>query len=583
MTIVRRSWFPLSGVCVLAALAAACSSAAPPVAEQTAQTRAPLRNTLGLRAMPAVVQNGTTWALRSSQTTGRADTTFTYAPASGIPVMGDWDGDGIRTPGVFAGGVWYLRNSDTSGDAESVFSYGDAGDVPIVGDWNGDGHETVGVVRGTTWYLRNSNSHGAADVTFVYGDIGDVPVTGDWDGNGTATPGVFRNGMWYLRNSNSYGVGDVAFAYGNPGDTPIAGDWDGDGTDTPGVVRGNTWYLRNANTTGVADVSFDYGNVGDVALAGKWTGPCGAFPNVIGRAVVNDDLIVSWIVTRAPQPGGYGTVVVDGVAHTQWYGDDGIGVGDVTGPIVTLSTPATHTLTIPPGGSCPTVSATISLPPQAPVAPELFLTASPTSINAGASTTLTWGSRTIDPMTGCEPWTNVLRATRVSDGAVLWEKTTYANYSLVDSPSATTDYTMTAACAHTPHVKAVQTVRVTVSGTISQSACYAGYAGASTVTVTNDSSDPQTVWLADVASGAWSLQGRLPNTGDALTVRPPNDCRFVEIVVVDDRWVYDYDATFGTTYSPIDASTAATVNFQKAWATFVERSADPAGAIVVFD
>ena len=50
----------------------------------------------------------------------------------------------------------------------------------MVGDWNGDGIDTPGVVRGTTWYLRNSNTTGVADVTFTYGNPDDLPLAGRW-------------------------------------------------------------------------------------------------------------------------------------------------------------------------------------------------------------------------------------------------------------------------------------------------------------------------------------------------------------------------------------------------------------------
>ena len=43
-------------------------------------------------------------------------------------------------------GVWYLRNSVTTGVADVVVAYGNPGDVPVVGDWNGDGVDTPGVV-----------------------------------------------------------------------------------------------------------------------------------------------------------------------------------------------------------------------------------------------------------------------------------------------------------------------------------------------------------------------------------------------------------------------------------------------------
>jgi len=52
-------------------------------------------------------------------------------------VVGDWDGNGTDTIGVFRNGVFYLRNSNTNGFADLAFTYGQPGDVPVVGDWNG--------------------------------------------------------------------------------------------------------------------------------------------------------------------------------------------------------------------------------------------------------------------------------------------------------------------------------------------------------------------------------------------------------------------------------------------------------------
>ncbi|MBK6315771.1 MAG: hypothetical protein IPF53_16125 [Blastocatellia bacterium] len=64
-------------------------------------------------------------------------------------------------------------------------TYGPAGSVPIVGDWNGDGVDTVGVyITGTgTFFLRNSNSPGPADLAFTFGAGGGIPLSGDWNGN----------------------------------------------------------------------------------------------------------------------------------------------------------------------------------------------------------------------------------------------------------------------------------------------------------------------------------------------------------------------------------------------------------------
>ncbi|MGH9167442.1 MAG: twin-arginine translocation signal domain-containing protein [Acidimicrobiia bacterium] len=201
-----------------------------------------------------------------------------FLPTGGIPVVGDWDGDGVATAGVFHDGTWYLKNRNDSGPPELVFPYGNPGDIPVVGNWDGQGGDTVGVVRSNGhWFLRNSNSPGVADLEFWYGNPGDLFVVGDWDGDGVDTPGAIRsNGHWFLRNSNSPGFADLEFWYGNPGDRFVVGDWDGDGVDGPGVVRqSGHWFLRNTPTIGVADRDFWFGNPGDIPVVGNWDGQGG--------------------------------------------------------------------------------------------------------------------------------------------------------------------------------------------------------------------------------------------------------------------------------------------------------------------
>src|SRR5262249_7778025 len=158
--------------------------------------------------------------------------------------------------------------------------YGGRNWVPVVGDWNGDGIDTIGVVDPTTgtWYLRNENSPGAPDIEpFRYGAPGWTPVVGDWDGDGVTTIGVVnRQGRWYLKTQNSPGAPDIApFAYGAPGWKPVVGDWDGDGKTTIGVFDpAGKWYLRNSNGPGAPDLGpFPYGSATWVPVAGSWDIP----------------------------------------------------------------------------------------------------------------------------------------------------------------------------------------------------------------------------------------------------------------------------------------------------------------------
>jgi peptidoglycan/xylan/chitin deacetylase (PgdA/CDA1 family) len=207
----------------------------------------------------AVVVAGRQWFVRGGPS-------FAYGVSTDVQFMGDWDGDGDRTPGVFRDGMWYLKNSLSGGGPDLSISYGRRGDVPVVGNWDGVGATGLGVVRGATWHLRNTLSSGVGEISLTYGWPGDVKITGDWDGDGGTDIGVVRGRMWHLKNSLSGGTADLSFAYGVVGDVPVTGDWDGDGGTDVGVVRGTSWFLRDSASGGVGTTAFTYGSCGDAVL-----------------------------------------------------------------------------------------------------------------------------------------------------------------------------------------------------------------------------------------------------------------------------------------------------------------------------
>jgi hypothetical protein len=154
-------------------------------------------------------------SLPSCGTTSVASASASYpVPVGGTPLSGDWNGDGISTPGWFKDGRFTLvsrhgRSPDIS------FIFGRGTDIPVTGDWNGDGRTTIGVVRDGTWLLRNANSRGPASHSFLYGRPTDTPVTGDWNRDGRTTIGVVRDGTWLLRNTNSRGPVSITSVYAN--------------------------------------------------------------------------------------------------------------------------------------------------------------------------------------------------------------------------------------------------------------------------------------------------------------------------------------------------------------------------------
>ncbi len=99
---------------------------------------------------------------------------------------------------MFNAGAWY-EDVDGDGkmtDADRKTQFGQAGDIPVVGDFNGDGVDEIGVYRGGVFYL-DSNGNGRIDdqdQIIPMGEPGDVPVVGDWDGDGRDEVGVYRDG-----------------------------------------------------------------------------------------------------------------------------------------------------------------------------------------------------------------------------------------------------------------------------------------------------------------------------------------------------------------------------------------------------
>lgn len=208
---------------------------------------------------------------------------FYYGNPGDVPFMGDWDCDGIDTPGLYrrSDGFVYLRNTNTVGVADIRFYFGNPEDLPLAGDFNGDGCGTVSIYRpdeGRVYVINKLGSNdgglGAADFSYFFGNLGDNPFSGDFDGDDIDTVGLHRvsTGLVYLRNSHTAGNADVQYVFGNPGDSIVAGDWEGDESDTLGLLRPAEarFYLKFEHGSGAADVDFPFGDPGWVPVAGHF-------------------------------------------------------------------------------------------------------------------------------------------------------------------------------------------------------------------------------------------------------------------------------------------------------------------------
>lgn len=243
------------------------------------------------------------WFLRGAD---GATTSFFFGKPGDAPFVGDWDCNGIDTPGLYrrTDGFVYLRNSNTQGTADLQFFFGNPGDMPLAGDFDGNGCDTVSIYRPSEqrFYIINElGSHdgglGAADFSFQFGNPGDLPFVGDFDGDLDDSVGLHRasTGTLYFANELTEGPADSQFVYGIPADVMFMSDWNGDETDSVGIFRPveGRFYLRDSNTAGGADQTFPYGSKRLVPIGGAF----GPLPGG-GTAPKRDYFFISSYTTR---------------------------------------------------------------------------------------------------------------------------------------------------------------------------------------------------------------------------------------------------------------------------------------------
>ncbi len=133
------------------------------------------------------------------------DHVFQFGVSTDVPIAGDWNGDGIRSIGVYRDGKWHF---DMDGDGkwskgDKTARFGEKGDLPVVGDFNGDGIEEIGIFRGGKWIVdMNGNREiDAADRVFELGGAGDLPIVGDFNGDGYDEPALYREGELEVETS----------------------------------------------------------------------------------------------------------------------------------------------------------------------------------------------------------------------------------------------------------------------------------------------------------------------------------------------------------------------------------------------
>lgn len=241
-----------------------------------------------------------------------------YGLVDGLPIVGDFNGDGADEVGSYRNGEWYI---DLTGnevwDREDLWvRLGQAGELPVVGDWDGDGKDDIGVfgfntdpdlirmepgipdpanepdtiakniplnrqqrpdeVRDIKLTQRGIPRTDVVDHIFAMGQEGDLPVIGDWNGDGIRTTGLFQDGYWTFDVDGNGKIDgkDLVADYGQVGDLPVVGDFDGDGVEEIGVFRDGKWIVdTNRNfELDAQDKVFEMGQAGDQPVVGDFDG-----------------------------------------------------------------------------------------------------------------------------------------------------------------------------------------------------------------------------------------------------------------------------------------------------------------------
>ena len=251
------------------------------------------------RSVPAAASTATgQWTIWSSGYGRQAGTTIDMPPGGGIPLLGDWNGDGASTPGRYDGGQWFVTNASVDSaqwEGRAAFG-GEPGDIPVVGRIDKDRAADIGVFRSGEWHWQGAK--GRALPVDRFGEAGDVPVVGDWDGDGRDDLGVVRGDVWLLRLTGitrrpgwigrqvditmdrSVRAAVLRFRFGAAGDVPVVGDWNRDGRDDPGVVRNRSQWVLSDGLAHVRRTLVDSRPLGEgeVPLVGEQATAAGHCP-----------------------------------------------------------------------------------------------------------------------------------------------------------------------------------------------------------------------------------------------------------------------------------------------------------------
>ncbi|MBI5929657.1 MAG: S8 family serine peptidase [Chloroflexi bacterium] len=197
-----------------------------------------------------------------------------FSTTGGQWVMGDWNGDGQKTPGVYVSGAFYFTNGiGYTGTWTSIW-IGLVGRPAVAGRFdNSAANDCIGAVDSANfppygiayamYFTCNLTSGPTPPLTFQWlsvllpdsqGHTGTAQfVAGDWNSDGVESIAIRRTNYIAYTNvppTTLESAFDQAQYFGTPSavsyGTLVAGDWDSDRVDSFGLVYSNgAFYRRN--------------------------------------------------------------------------------------------------------------------------------------------------------------------------------------------------------------------------------------------------------------------------------------------------------------------------------------------------
>jgi methionine-rich copper-binding protein CopC len=278
-----------------------------------------------------------------------------------IPIVGDWDGDGIDQIGVFRprprtsdsecldaaaiGASCFILdlNNNRAIDLNETFLFGEQTDVPLVGQFApGIPGDEIGVYRPSTGeFLLDRNGNRVFDMgeqqddngdgviavndgPIVFGPIGGRPVIGDWCTVCLGDEiGVVDSSLKWLVDSNGnlrQDASEIGLQFGRTGDLPLAGDWSTELGDEFGVFRSSAGqWIVDSDSDNTADASEDLDLDGRLDVREDLNGNNRLDPgedrDADGRLDVNEDLNTNGVLDRNDGPFKFSAALRDDISQ----------------------------------------------------------------------------------------------------------------------------------------------------------------------------------------------------------------------------------------------------------------------------